>query len=108
MEENNETVWQHLDALDPSERAKIIIGKLFELQCKYVVTEMDAIDQSEAIEDDLTEWLQSTWYACYCTDKVPVTDCEGCNFVMTCTNNYGISEKDTLACINCCKEKQPK
>ena len=30
---------------------------------------------------------------CYCTNEVPETDCEGCNFVLTCSNNYGLSEK---------------
>ena len=25
---------------------------------------------------------------CYCSDKVPETDCEGCNFVLMCTNSY--------------------
>ena len=30
---------------------------------------------------------------CYCTNKVPVTDCEGCEHVMACTNCYDPSDK---------------
>lgn len=32
---------------------------------------------------------------CYCTNEVPETDCEGCNFVLTCTNSYGLSENNS-------------
>ena len=93
---NNETVWQFLDTLSPDERAKTIINKLTFLHCKYATTELDIFDIASSVEIEFEEWLESPADSskpnCYCSDKVPETDCEACEHVLDCTNCYEPSE----------------
>ena len=54
------TVWEYLNTLTPARRANAIMFAVNLLQLKYALTALDIVDQTDAIENDLAEWLQSS------------------------------------------------
>lgn len=59
------TVREYLNTLSTEEFAKILIFAESRITCRYMDTELDALDISFSVEYDMVEWLDSP----YCEGK---------------------------------------
>lgn len=59
------TVREYLNTLNTEEFAQVLISAVSHLECRYMDTELDALDIAFSVKYDMIEWLDCP----YCADK---------------------------------------